>query len=337
MTEDTRIWEIKSGDSLIEFKKSKLDLENRLEQWIEKDISLIASDLIIIGRQVQTRHGGVIDVLCLDSDGNTVIIELKRDKTPRDITSQVLDYATWVKDLSHDEISNIANSYLGNNGPIESAFRNKFEEELPETLNENHKMLIVSSEIDESTERIVNYLSDSFGVAINAVKFQYFRDIDGKEYLARIFLIEPSEVEERNPRSKRKPPLTLEEFGNIAEKNGVGELFNLFVSEVSPLFDKRITTRSTVSWVGQMGNSMNSILNVLPMESNDNNGLRFYVYIERLTLYFTTTKEEILKYFPKIIEEGKLWNVKSVIFGYFSKSEEIKIFARGLKSRKSKT
>lgn len=53
------------------------------------------------------------------------------------------------------------------------AFSQRFGgKELPEVLNEQHKMLIVASEIDDSSERIINYLSDTYGVSINAVTFQ---------------------------------------------------------------------------------------------------------------------------------------------------------------------
>jgi RecB family endonuclease NucS len=41
--------------------------------------------------------GGRIDLLCINGDGDIVIVELKRDKTPREITAQALDYASWVQ------------------------------------------------------------------------------------------------------------------------------------------------------------------------------------------------------------------------------------------------
>jgi len=51
----------------------------------------------------------------------------------------------------------------------------------------------VGSEIDAGADRI-RYLSDAHGVGINAT-FQYFQLPDGSELPARVFLIEPSEVE----------------------------------------------------------------------------------------------------------------------------------------------
>ncbi len=94
MAQEVRLWQITGEDHLDELERDKLNLEGRLEKWLETDISMISNELLVIGRQVQTVFGGIIDILCLDNNGDVVIVELKRDKTPRDITAQVLDYAT---------------------------------------------------------------------------------------------------------------------------------------------------------------------------------------------------------------------------------------------------
>jgi hypothetical protein len=66
---------------------------------------------------------------------------------------------------------------------MEDAFQDKFGGEFPEVINEHHAMLVVASEIDDSTERIIRYLSETYGVGINAVRFQFFQSEDGREYL----------------------------------------------------------------------------------------------------------------------------------------------------------
>jgi len=217
-----RLWEIEDNH-LIEIRKSKLDLEERLEDWLEFDISTISSRMMVIGRQIETDFGGYIDLLCLNRDGDVIIVELKREKTPREITAQILDYASWVKDLSGERIERIANDYLGEDGPLEEAFQRNFQIELPDSLNENHEMLVVASEIDSSSQRIVNYLSETYGVAINVVTFNYFKSGE-KEYIARTFLIEPSKAElqqRRRATSKRVPDLSFDELQSIVDEKGV--------------------------------------------------------------------------------------------------------------------
>jgi endonuclease len=48
------------------------------------------------GRQYHTK-AGVIDILCKDTEGNLVVIELKRDRAPDKVLTQVAQYMEWVK------------------------------------------------------------------------------------------------------------------------------------------------------------------------------------------------------------------------------------------------
>ena len=54
------------------------------------------------------------------------------------------------------------------------AFREKFQAELPDVLNERHRMYIVASNLDAASERIVKYLSESHDIDINVVTFAFF-------------------------------------------------------------------------------------------------------------------------------------------------------------------
>lgn len=60
----------------------------------------LSSEWMLIGRQEITSFGGRIDLLAIAPDGSLVLIELKRDRTPRDIVAQALDYAAWVDQLN---------------------------------------------------------------------------------------------------------------------------------------------------------------------------------------------------------------------------------------------
>jgi hypothetical protein len=227
MPQEVKLWRV-SGDKLEPHSSAALDLEENLERWIEADISVLSPDLLVIGRQVLTDHGGKIDLLCLDSNGNTVVIELKRDKTPRDVVAQLLDYASWVRGLSSARISEIADAYLGGKASLEDAFAEKFNEDLPDLLNEDHRMLVVGSRIDASTERIIASLSEAHRVGINAASFQFLKDPSGGTTLARVFLIEPGQVDQQvrgRASSKRRPRRTEEELLQDAEEAEVGSLY----------------------------------------------------------------------------------------------------------------
>ncbi len=56
--------------------------------------------------------GGLIDLLGVDHEGNTVVIELKRDRTPRDTIAQALDYAAFVNRLDGAQLEEVYRSYF---------------------------------------------------------------------------------------------------------------------------------------------------------------------------------------------------------------------------------
>jgi len=178
-----------------------MDSEERLENIITEDVSILDGNLILIGRQVLTTFGKYIDLLAMNADGDLVVIELKRDRTPREVVAQVLDYGSWVRDLEDEDIAGIYKKFLQDYFPskpersLNETFCEKFKvNDMPETLNDSHELVIISGELDDSTERIVNYLSDEYGVTINAVFFRCFAD-QGHEYLSRVWLLDPGEVE----------------------------------------------------------------------------------------------------------------------------------------------
>jgi hypothetical protein len=201
MSFNMQLWEIRKG-KLNSLKSSALDREERLEDWIAGDSSLLGLELLIIGRQVTTEYRGYIDLVAINRQGDIVVIELKKHKTPRNVVAQVLDYASWVKNIGYKEISAIASKYLGKSLP--SAFSEFFNESLPETLNTNHSMIIVASELDDSSERIVQYLADDHGLNINVIFFTYFQN-NGQEIVGRAWLMDPEEVHERSESRKQAP------------------------------------------------------------------------------------------------------------------------------------
>jgi hypothetical protein len=61
---------------------------------------------------VPTEHGEFVDLLALDRTGGIVIIELKKDKSPREIVAQVLDYGIVVSEKM------IASQFQTTTGPL---------------------------------------------------------------------------------------------------------------------------------------------------------------------------------------------------------------------------
>ena len=167
-----------------------IDSEDRLEKIIENAIDILGlGNLLLIGRQVVTDFNKRIDLLAIDDQGNLTVIELKKGMTPREVVAQTLEYGFWVRDLSFEAIRTLFAKYNGG-AEFESAFTQHFEVDVPETLNEEHHLVIVASGLDASTEQIVDYVR-SYGVPINVLFFQYLLDSE-RGYLARSWLSDPT-------------------------------------------------------------------------------------------------------------------------------------------------
>src|SRR5688572_24803690 len=95
------IWRINGSIERVHF--SSLATEAKLEDVLHRDIRLLDPGLMINGRQVPTIYGKYIDLLAIDAEGDLTVVELKRDKTPREVVAQTLDYAAWVQTLTYDQ------------------------------------------------------------------------------------------------------------------------------------------------------------------------------------------------------------------------------------------
>ena len=176
-----------------------LKSETELEDMIYQDTSILNEKWLPIGRQVATAQGGIIDILAIDESGNLVIVELKKNKTPREVVTQAIDYASWIKTLDSAKIADLYKKYgKGINKDYDSldeALKNKFNKSFGEDeINNAHQIVVVASELDLSTERIIKYLND-YEIPINTVFFNVFRDGENR-YLSRAWLIDPAETQE---------------------------------------------------------------------------------------------------------------------------------------------
>lgn len=295
MADEVRLWQVRTGEGLQAVPRGSLDLESRLQQWLAEDISILDPGLLVIGHEVPTDFGGFIDILCVDEAGDLVIVELKRDKTPREITAQALDYASWVVNLSHDEITAIAEEHLSE--PLETEFLRRFGSDLPDTLNGDHRVVIVASVIDASSERIIRYLSGVHGMNINAATFNYFRLADEGEVIARVFLIEPAEAVGPRAGAKRRPKLSYEQLSAKADEAGVLPLYEHAVNAFAVVLRKYATT-SGIGFQAPVEGGWKSIVTLTPGDSRPGR-LRYRLYKNRYAEVAAVSVEQAEALVPK--------------------------------------
>ena len=182
---------------------SPLDFEKRLEDMLVEDPGMSGIDLLAIGRQVRTGYGGFIDLLAIDDEGRVHVLELKRDRTPRDIVAQTLDYGSWVQGLGLEDLEQIYVDQHDGETDLGEAFAERFGSPLPDVVNADQQFTIVASELDPTSDRIVEFLAKSYDVPINAVFFRHFTD-GSRDYLARTWLLEPQPTEDSPVRPSRR-------------------------------------------------------------------------------------------------------------------------------------
>jgi len=183
MATEIKTWQISDGK--LELIDTNLAKEGRtepydLEEWIISNPSIVGSDLVIIGKQVTTKSGP-LDLLAIDKSGNTVIIELKRDKLPRDALAQAIDYSSDIAYWSIDKLSEVCIKF--HNKSLEENKSAEFQDIDLESINvnENQRIILVGFSIESSLERMIEWLSDKYDVNINAVILNYIKTKSGDE------------------------------------------------------------------------------------------------------------------------------------------------------------
>ncbi len=196
MATEIKTWEILNDKMfLVNSTLSENQRKERedLEKWIKTNQAILGDNIFIIGEQVQTKSG-YLDFLGIDTSGNTVIVELKRDKLPREVITQAIDYASDVASWDVEKLSSICLNYrkVSLEDYMSDAFNDPNIEDL--VINNSQRILVVGFGIDESTNRMIEYLSDNFNMGINAVVLSYSKTSAGSEIVSRTVII-PEEVE----------------------------------------------------------------------------------------------------------------------------------------------
>lgn len=173
MSIEHTVWSLDGKKPLV---SSELKDEKELELLIVDNIEILNKGWLVLGNQVKTAAGKFIDILCMDYGGDLVVIELKKGMTPREVTAQVIDYAASVSMLTTEELAQMYLDYSKDDKTLNEAYKEKYGIELDEeNVNQKVKMVVVASQMDNSTERIVTFLCNTYGVDINILFFNVFK------------------------------------------------------------------------------------------------------------------------------------------------------------------
>lgn len=161
-----------------------IEFERHLESWLENNpwILVQGEDILWIGKQTSARvEDSTIfpDLLGIDIEGNLIIVELKRGRTPRDTVAQLLDYAAWTDGISDAQVREIAQAYFEDQIRLEGRsfdeiFKNAFETENVPTLNRSLRLYIVAGRISERVLKVCKFLRNSHNMNVSCVAVSMF-------------------------------------------------------------------------------------------------------------------------------------------------------------------
>ncbi|MDM8530918.1 endonuclease NucS [Anaerolineales bacterium HSG25] len=177
--------------------------KDHLEKWIKTKPQILGNDILIIGEQVYTKSGP-LDFLGIDNSGNLVIVELKREKLARVVLAQAIDYASDLANWDIEKISETCMSYTGDSleDYLIANFENIQIDDL--TINQSQRILLVGFSIEESLSRMIEWLSNGFDMAINAIILSYSKTSNGAELLSRTVTIPEEKSKEKSNKKKFK-------------------------------------------------------------------------------------------------------------------------------------
>ncbi len=231
VTKEIKTWEI-IGDELKEVSGSMIDADRKerehLEKWIKTNPKILGEDILIIGEQVYSKSGA-LDFLGLDNSGNIVIVELKRDKLPREVLTQAIDYASDVASWDIDRLSEICLGYNGQT--LEDFISENLEgiklEDL--VINKAQRLLLVGFSIEEPLSRMIEWLSLNYDIGINAIILNYIKTSSGNELLSKTAIIS-EEIEKAKANKRTFKIIMSDEPGNYPPEE-LQELLTNYLSK----------------------------------------------------------------------------------------------------------
>lgn len=179
-----------SNAELVIAQETNLKLESYLESWLENSPGALTQDELIlwIGRQPSAAIEKDIifpDLLGVDSEGNLVIVELKRAQAPRDVVAQLLEYAAWANELSEDQVHEIAEGYFQTRDEFQGrnfhdVFNDIFDPDEVPALNRSLRLFVVAGEISPRVLRVCRFLRTAHGMDISCLTVSTFETKSGE-------------------------------------------------------------------------------------------------------------------------------------------------------------
>lgn len=217
-------WLCEPGENPISLDEVRfVDTERLLEDWVERDPSILGDGYVVVGRQVAF-DGGPADLVVIDPQGRWVIVEIKRSSNHRQDVSQALDYAASLRKESADQLrARLAKSLSGK--PYQGEAIDRIATALADDADgaRDVALLLLGIGVQPGTERIRDFLRDH-GIDARIVSLGAHRDTEGRFVLWREEEDDDNAV--TSPQEAKSSEEALESIRAQARTYGVLEQFD---------------------------------------------------------------------------------------------------------------
>ena len=183
-------------DDMRRVPESDLDAEEHLEQrLVRTDGAEIGGvEILYVGRQESPGEGGIFDILGVDEHGDSVIVELKRDRAPRDIVAQALEYAAEIRNVEYEYLNDMFREFIRDDfglpdspevRSLGDAHQEYFDLEEPlskRDFNDAQRMVVVGTSFQDVSLNMADFLREH-GIDVVAVEYTTYQTEDGVELL----------------------------------------------------------------------------------------------------------------------------------------------------------
>ncbi len=226
-----KIFGVQSDGDFREYSETPFQTDHNeavLEDWLAENPDGILEDsrLLIVGRQVVTNLGSVIDLLGVDRQGNLVVLELKRDRTPRETIAQALEYVSFAERLDSAQLDAILCSYLSDESVSVAEYHHEyFGLSADETVsfNKDQRIVVVGQQVTPEIRQTASFLR-SKGIGVTCVEFTFFEAEGGTRLLSQEIVVGKEPMSSRRVSGRvasgSLPFVTEEEFIASLDENG---------------------------------------------------------------------------------------------------------------------
>jgi hypothetical protein len=222
-----KLFGITTEDEFEEYVETDFQIEHResvLENWLENNPDSIVEDgnLLIIGRQVTTNLGSFIDLLAVDRQGDVAIIELKRDRTPRDTLAQAIEYASFAEQLDYEQLEDIFRTYTDDQSMnLAQYHRDYFELAADEAavFNKDQRIVIMGQRISPEIRQTSLFLRQK-GIRATCVEFTFFETDDKRRLLSSDIVVGKEPIGGGHVSSSSLPKTNEKQFVESLDQYG---------------------------------------------------------------------------------------------------------------------